>query len=335
MRLIIGVFVIVLAASLSAQTPADAKADAAFARGEAAFRSKRWTEALAAFKDANAALGKKSPEAYYGIARALHQIESFDDEIEAAKSGLKCVGTNDRLAAALHNQLGAALLSAAESNADKRVKQAEAEFRTALALPAPPFIANYNLGVALLRQHLDGEGLEKLKLFTETSPNAPEAVSARRMIDNPSRARGKFAPDFEFTTEKGETFSLKELAGKVVYLDFWGQWCGPCRAITGDLVSLYRRHRANPGFVMVGISSDSPSQEHLWRDYVRQNKMEWPQFIDLRREVIPRFGVHAFPTGIVIGGDGVILHSESGGGSGAVAAIDSAIREGLKALVLR
>ena len=97
------------------------------------------------------------------------------------------------------------------------------------------------------------------------------------MIDNPRRGRENYAPDYAFASLAGDYVSSKELIGKTVLLDFWGTWCGPCRAATPDLVRLHKKYRDGP-FEMIGISSDKPDDKEKWVEYIAKTKMEWPQY---------------------------------------------------------
>lgn len=333
-RALAAVLTLVIAVSLQAQqgAPADPKFTAALQKGEAALKVRRWQDALEAFRDANALMDKKSPAALYGVARAFHGLKAYKSESDACREALKHVGNDQRFEAMLRNQLGMALYSQAEKNTDKVIKDAEVEFRAALALPQAPPITNYNLGLSLLKQSRDDEGKAALQAYMDLGQKTAETDLARRMIENPRRGRETYAPDYSFTSLKGKYFSSKELEGKVVFIDFWGEWCGPCRAITPDLVRLYKKFKDNPNFVMIGISSDSREDEQKWKDYIAKNKMEWPQFLDLRREVISRFQITAYPTGIVINHEGIVLHAEIGGGSAGVSVAEGAIKKGLKAL---
>ena len=83
---------------------------------------------------------------------------------------------------------------------------------------------------------------------------------------------------------------------------------------------------------MIGISSDSRADEQKWRDYISQIKMEWVHFLDLRHQVINAFQIDAYPTGVVIGPDGIMLLREIGGGIATKGTLEDAIKKGLKML---
>lgn len=308
----------------------DARVTEALDKGEAALKARKWEEALDAFKQAHNAANKSSPVPLFGMARAYHGLGAYKNEAQSCLDALKVVGSNQALEATLRNQRGMALFSLAEKNTDKVLKDAEAEFRAALQLPTAAAITKYNLGVTLLRQGRDPEGLPMLTAYVESGVKAPEIETAKRMIENPRRAREPYAPDYSLTTREGEFLSSKELVGKTVLLDFWGTWCGPCRAATPELIKLYRK-LAGDGFVMIGVSSDAPSAKQTWMDYIDQHKMAWPQNLDTGRAVHRAFDVRVFPTYIVIDAEGIIRIRLEGYGGSTVQQIEHEVKKSLKA----
>jgi thiol-disulfide isomerase/thioredoxin len=313
------------------QTTPDPKFAAALQKGEAELKSRRFDEAIQSFKQANAIQNKTSAAAFFGLCRAYHGFGAFKSAAEQCADGLKHVGDDQRLRASLHNQRGMALFSLARKNTDKEIREAETEFRSALLVPEAPPIAWYNLGVMLLKQNRDQEGIVALQAYLDTGARAPEIDLARRMIENPRRGREDFAPDYAFASLAGDYINSKELVGKTVLLDFWGTWCGPCRQATPDLVRLHKKFRDEP-FVLLGISSDKATDRGKWEDYITKTKMEWPQFLDLSRQVHRPFQITAFPTYIVIDTEGIVRTRVQGFGPSTMGNLESAIKKSIDLL---
>jgi thiol-disulfide isomerase/thioredoxin len=326
---VLSMFAAVMAQAHQDQALPDPQFTAAMQKGEAALKARRFEEAIDAFKQANAFQNKSSAAAFHGLGRAYHGLGAFKTGAESCAEGLKHVGGDRRLQAMLHNQRGMALFSLADKSTDKEIRDAEAEFRSALVLAEAPPIAWYNLGIVLLKQSRDQEGIVALQAYIDSGARAPEIDLARRMIENPRRGRETYAPDYAFASSKGDYISSKDLVGKTVLLDFWGTWCGPCRQATPDLVRLYKKYRDQP-FEMLGISSDKSADQEKWVDYIAKTKMEWPQYLDLNRQVIRTFQVNAFPTYIVVDTEGIVRTRRAGYGLGAIDELESAIKKSIK-----
>ena len=332
-RLTTFIAVAIVVAGISIKTPLAQSPEIAeaMAAGEAALKAKKWEDALKAFKQASAAADKKSAAAHFGMAKAYHGLAAFKNEAASCLEALKVVGDDQSLEGTLHNQRGMALFMLAEKNTDKVLQEAEAEFRAALPLSGVASMARFNLGTTIMRQGRDEEGIEMLKSSIAAGLKAPELDNAKKMIENPRRARENFAPVFSFTTRSGEFVESDDLLGKTVLLDFWGTWCPPCRAATPGLVQMYKRLQGQP-FEMYGISSDPAADKQKWMDYIDQNKMLWPQQIDLGRPVHRAFQIESFPTYIVIDAEGIIRYRGVGfSESSTIATLESEIKKSLKA----
>src|SRR5262249_15446899 len=203
-------------------------------------------------------------------------------------------------------------------------------FRQAAALKADLSDVHYSLGVVLMQQNRDADGVVELKQYLQLAPNGPNAEAARQMIDNPRRAREPFAPEFSFTTNHGEAISLNELKGKVVLLDFWGTWCGPCVASVPSLRELNKKYGKESSFVMISVSSDG--QEEKWKDFIVKEKMIWPQYLDRDRNVIRAFHVNVYPTYVLLDPEGLIRFRITGANPEKEAALEDAIRKQIKLL---
>jgi thiol-disulfide isomerase/thioredoxin len=147
------------------------------------------------------------------------------------------------------------------------------------------------------------------------------------MIEEPRRARELFAPDFSFTSKQGEYIALEDLKGRTVVLDFWGTWCKPCLMATPSLVKLHKKF-ADEGVVFIGVAVRD--QEAEWAAYIDKNRMDWPQFFDTNRKIATPFSVTAFPTYIVIDGDGVVRARQSGYGMETDSWLEGEIKRTLK-----
>src|SRR5262245_29933576 len=81
------------------------------------------------------------------------------------------------------------------------------------------------------------------------------------------------APEFALPNLKGQTVHLSDFKGKVVILDFWATWCGPCKMEIPHFAELLKRH-GTKGFTIVGVAMDEPGAEVV-RPFVTKNKVEY------------------------------------------------------------
>ena len=301
---------------------------------EAAFQllgKRQNEEALRAFRKANDQRGQNCAVCYMGIARAYEMLGAAKNVVENCDRAL-AIERNDRTLIAQARQLKAIALQDLGPKDPKRLREAEEELRAALTLePAANFL-RFNLGLVLLRQGRDADGIVELKEELALRPASPHAERTRKMIENPRRARESFAPEFSLVTLQREFLDLASLKGKIVLLDFWGTWCPPCVAAVPTLRGLQKRH-AKDAFVMISVSSDS--DEGVVRSFAEKHEMQWPQTWDRDRKVQQAFDVRGFPTYVLIDADGVVQFRTTGGGVNAHAALEKAVKDQLKAAAKR
>jgi cytochrome c biogenesis protein CcmG/thiol:disulfide interchange protein DsbE len=111
------------------------------------------------------------------------------------------------------------------------------------------------------------------------------------------------APDFTLKTLEGEQMTLTSLKGKVVLLDFWATWCGPCRESIPHLVNLHKNYREK-GLVILGMSADKGDGDVV-RRFVKSMDIPYPIMIT-PEEVLRSYGVTALPTTVFIDREGKI-----------------------------
>src|SRR6185369_1673308 len=125
---------------------------------------------------------------------------------EAANQALALASTARQKETA-HRVKGSALLGMTASDS-KALAVAESEFRQALASDPESQMAKFMLGNTLLKEKRDAEGIAMLKAYLDSHPDDFKiAAFAQRLIEQPRRARERFAPDFELTTAQGQHFT--------------------------------------------------------------------------------------------------------------------------------
>jgi thiol-disulfide isomerase/thioredoxin len=286
----------------------------------------RYDEALKGFKRANEMRDKKSAECFALMSDAYFGLEAYKNVIDAADKTIALAGGDTQLLLKAYNNKGLALQASANKKDQPRLQAAEAMFREALKLQNAPSILRYNLGVVLMQLNRDDEGVAEIKQYMKLHPKGGYFETARKLAENPRRARENYAPDFSFTSSEGEYITLDDLKGKVVMLDFWGTWCPPCVASVPELRNLYKRYSNNPSFVLIGISSDY--EEGVWRDFTSKNQMLWPQYRDRDRHITNIFNIRAFPTYLIIDHEGILRFQSTGFGG---ANLDAVVKKYIKA----
>ena len=294
----------------AAAAPQDQTAyDEAMSKGESLMLRRSYEEALQAYKKAYALKDKTSLEAAFGMALAYRGLGAHKNVFDVATDALKLTGDDPIQQAKAHHLRGVSLVALADKPGDKRLVEAETEFRAALARNPALHTAQMSLGVTLLKMNRDEEGVRELKTYIERAPKGPETANILKMIDEPNRARETYAPDFSFASKEGEYIALEDLKGRTILLDFWGTWCKPCLMMTPSLLKLHKKF-ADQGVVFIGVAVND--QQDAWSAYIEKTHMQWPQFLDTTRKISTPFKVTSYPTYIIIDGDGIIRARKSG-----------------------
>ena len=127
-------------------------------------------------------------------------------------------------------------------------------------------------------------------------------------------AVGKKAPAITQFTPEGEPYSLSDLRGKYVLIDFWAAWCPDCRRENPQLVKTYAEFK-DKNFEILGVSFDRKLED--WVDAIKKDKLTWKHISDLQswqNAAGTLYGVRAIPQNILVDPEGVIvarnLHGE-------------------------
>jgi thiol-disulfide isomerase/thioredoxin len=153
--------------------------------------------------------------------------------------------------------------------------------------------------VVALRVGRNGKPFEQ-KMALSPKPEDMRAIT-RMLVGSP-------APALEGKYYSGDAGSLSKNKGKVVLLDFWATWCGPCRMTMPELEAVYKKYRSK-GLEVIGVSSES--LEDL-KAFQASNKTGYPQFNDVSQLTTRQYQAFAYPTLVVIDRKGVIQRIEVG-----------------------
>jgi len=311
----------------AAQESSDPVAQA-LSQGDLYASRRKYELALDAYHKADKLSHHASAVAFLKIASIEKKAGDFSDALDDAKKAVKAAGDNKAMNIQVLQFRASLLAQMAGKPTDKRLKEAEGELRQALTVdPANP-VTHLDLGMILLRQERDAEGIAELNIYvTSQGANPATVAEAKLVIASPIRARTPFAPNFSFTTEDHQAISNASLRGKVVLLDFWGTWCPPCRESVPTLRDLNKKY-SGKAFQLVGVSSDN--DEDVWKTFIQAQHMDWPDYLDASDEVQRAFKIESFPTFIVLDKDGVIRFRQSGLGDSTAGELSDAINKALK-----
>jgi thiol-disulfide isomerase/thioredoxin len=124
---------------------------------------------------------------------------------------------------------------------------------------------------------------------------------------------GGTVPEITLPNAKDSIVNLSSYKGKVVLIDFWASWCGPCRASNPSVVRLYNKYKSK-GFEVFGISIDS--KKDAWLKAIKQDKIKYIQVNDnggWNSKIAERFGIDQIPTNFLLDKKGNVVAIDAEG----------------------
>lgn len=155
-------------------------------------------------------------------------------------------------------------------------------------------------------------GKEKtLELFSNLTPRVKDSEDGKQISKylsiNKDPKIGDYFVDFEMQTPKGETRKLSELKEKVILLEFWASWCGPCQVETPNIKKVYDEFHKD-GFEIFAVSFDMDMNS--WTKYIEEGKLNWNHVSELKSTGNTAgliYGVNGIPDNFLINKDGIII----------------------------
>ncbi len=147
-------------------------------------------------------------------------------------------------------------------------------------------------------------GSELLRIHPSV-PMSKEAKERIRILA--SLAKDQMPPDIVLSTPDGKVLKLSDLRGKVVLVDFWASWCGPCRRENPNVVKVYAKYR-DRGFEIYGVSLDRERQS--WLDAIAADGLTWKHVSDLKlwqSDAAKAWGVTAIPFAVLLDPEGRVI----------------------------
>ncbi|HEY0262655.1 MAG TPA: TlpA family protein disulfide reductase [Chitinophagales bacterium] len=162
----------------------------------------------------------------------------------------------------------------------------------------------------LIRQDLPADTLKNLfASLSQEVQNSKRGKDVSELIEKYAKtAVGQSAPLFTQKDVNGKDVAFTSInKGKVLLLDFWASWCGPCRRENPNVVAAYEKYHAK-GFEILGISLDK--DEAKWKAAIEKDKLTWQHLSDLKgwdNEVAKLYAIRAIPSNLLIDANGIII----------------------------
>jgi thiol-disulfide isomerase/thioredoxin len=300
-------------AAVDSALAANPKYVAAMAEAKEMERKRQPSFAVDAYKKADKIADGKDPVCLDRLYELQMELHSYKDALKTA-GALAAVSVTPIARSIAQLDRGRALyLQAGEKGKHDLLEAADAAYKAALADYPKNASAHYLDGQVLARLHQMDAASEQFKqCLSCISPKDPSYTRAQHFAENPALSTAKMAPAFTVVALDGSKFNLDEMGGRVVLIDFWATWCGPCNAELPHMKKIAQEFAGQP-LVILSVSWDA--DEAKWKQFIAKNEMTWMQYRDADHELSRRFDIDAIPHYFTIDSDGVLTAEMLGEGS--------------------
>lgn len=275
---------------------------------------------------------------YYWQNNLLKIYGNVEDAITALENGFQKMPNNQRFFSSYPTLLKLYIKTEKMDDAEKLIER----YKTFIDSKN---VYHYGYLGDMLREMKRGD--EELALYEDLEEKMPKNRIVLQRLQNIHKLRGndelafeyekkyvpglaflgEMVPDFEATDLEGKPISFEAYRGKVLLVDFWAVWCGPCVAEMPNVKKVYDTYK-DKGFDIIGISLDN--DEKRLRDYLKENDIHWRQVFSgegWNSPVSRQYGIYAIPTMWLIDKEGKLI-SHKARGKKLESMIAKALKEG-------
>ncbi len=263
------------------------------------------------WKHANKVAHGQCVECLHQMVLMQWRLSAFKDAVNSTRQ-LEALTTDPAEKIFAQSQRGYALMQYNYgSPKPEQLTEADALFHQVLAVLPKNRSAVFQDGraFALLGKFDDAKAM--FDRYVDMAP-ASDRLRARaeRFADDPHLATLTMAPPFRLVASDGQEMDLDDMNGKVVLLDFWATWCGPCKQTIPDIQRLARDYAKDPMLVIISVSRDADAV--AWKDFIQKNNMTWPQYRDANGSLGYAYGVQSIPHFFSIDTNGALKSEQIG-----------------------
>ena len=309
--------VLFLSLCLQAQAPTDyqtnTKFQASLAEARQLVKQRQIEFAIDAYKKASKIAQGKDAACLNELFSLALKYGKYKDAADTALA-LQSIATTPIEKAHAETERGVALYrQAGDKDKGDLLNASDASFKAAIADDPHSVTALYIDGEVLARLGQIDAARTRFKACLECmSPKDPTYLRAQHFAEDPTLSLHKMAPAFTVTALDGSKFNLDAMNGRIVLIDFWATWCGPCNEELPHMRKIAKEFAGEP-LVIISVSWDK--DEARWKDFIAKNEMTWIQYRDADQSLSRQFGVESIPHYFTIDTDGVLTSEMLGSGS--------------------
>ena len=159
----------------------------------------------------------------------------------------------------------------------------------------------------------------KMNSFTNYLSETPSVESEQEVDEEPATEseENSLSPalDFELVDQYGNTHTLADYKGKVIFANFWATWCGPCKAELPDIQQLYEKYKDSDDVAVIGVAAPDYGQEGSEEEiktFLKEHNITYPVLMDRNQSLFYGYGINAYPTTFMITADGEVYGAVRG-----------------------